>query len=95
MAILHGPGRYFLCRHCYDLVYESRRDNAMDCALHKAQSVRERLGGSANIMEPFPEKPKGMHWKTYERLWWEHHEAEMEQLIGMREWLARLEMKVG
>jgi hypothetical protein len=67
----------------------------MDCALHRAQSVRERLGRSANMMEPFPEKPKGMHWKTYERLWWEHHEAEMEQLIGMREWLARLEMKVG
>ena len=27
------------------------------------------------MMEPFPEKPKGMHWKTYERLWQEHHEA--------------------
>jgi hypothetical protein len=25
-----------------------------------------------------------MHWKTYERLWWEHHEAEMEQLIGIQ-----------
>jgi hypothetical protein len=36
------------------------------------------------MMEPFPEKPKGMHWSTYERLWWEHHEADMEQLAGMR-----------
>jgi len=95
VAILYGPGKYFLCRHCYDLVYESKRDNAMYRALHKAQSIRERLGGSANMMEPFPEKPKGMHWKTYERLWWEHHEAEMEQLAGMREWLDKFEKKVG
>jgi hypothetical protein len=35
------------------------------------------------MMEPFPEKPKGMRWRTYERLFWEHHEAEMEQLIGI------------
>jgi hypothetical protein len=46
-------------------------------------------------MEPFPEKPKGMHWKTYERLWWEHHEAEVEQLIGMRAWLDKMQKKVG
>ncbi len=95
VAVLYGPGRYFLCRHCYDLAYQSQRDNAMDRALHKAQSIRERLGGSANMMEPFPEKQKGMHWKTYERLWQEHHEAEMEQFAGMREWLDKLEKKVG
>jgi hypothetical protein len=23
VAILYGPGKYFLCRHCYDLRYES------------------------------------------------------------------------
>ena len=94
VAVLYGPGRYFLCRHCYDLVYESQRENAIYRALHKAQSIRKRLGGSANMMEPFPEKPKGMHWSTYERLCWEHREAEMEQLAGMREWLDKLEKKV-
>jgi hypothetical protein len=64
-------------------------------ALHPAEKIRDRLGGSANMMEPFPEKPKGMHWRTYEGIWWEHHEAEMAQLEGMREWLDRLEKKVG
>ena len=58
VAVLYGPERYFLCRHCYDLVYESQRDNAMYRALHKAQSIRKRLGGSANMTEPFPQKPK-------------------------------------
>jgi hypothetical protein len=31
----------------------------------------------------------------YERLWWEHREAEMEQLVGMREWLDKFEKRVG
>jgi hypothetical protein len=95
VAILYGLGRYFLCRHCLDLVYESQRENGMTRALRRAQAIRERLGGSANMTKPFPEKPKGMQWETYDRLWWKHHEAEMEQLAGMREWLDRLEKKVG
>jgi hypothetical protein len=95
VALLYGPGRYFLCRRCYDLTYQSQRDNKMYRALHKAQEIRERLGGSMNMTKTFPEKPKGMHWKTYEQLWWEHHEADMAQLAGMREWLDRLEKKVG
>ena len=94
VAVLYGPGRYFLCRHCYELVYQSQRDNGMYRALHRAQKIRERLGGSANMMEPFPEKPKGMHWSTYERLFWEHYEAEMEQLTGMREWLDKFEKQL-
>src|SRR5215207_707057 len=95
VAVLYGPGRYFLCQHCYDLSYQSQRDTKMYWALHRAQDIRRRLGGSANMMEPFPEKPKGIHWKTYERHMWEHHEAEMEQLTEMREWLDKFEKKVG
>jgi len=95
VAVLYGAGRYFLCRHCYDLVYESQRESGMYRALHKAQAIRKRLGGSANMMEPFPEKPKGMHHETYWRLREEHDEADMEQLAGMREWLDRLKKKVG
>jgi hypothetical protein len=63
-------------------------------ALHRAQDIRRRLGGSANMTEPFPDKPKGMNWRTYERLWGEHHEAEMEQLVGMKEWLDKHEKRV-
>lgn len=95
VAVLYAPGRYFLCRHCHDLSYQSRRDNAMYRALHKAQSIQERLGGSANMTEPFPERPKGMHHETYRRLCEEHEEAELAQLTGMREWLDKLGSPAG
>ncbi len=95
VAVLYGPGKYFLCRHCYDLRYESQREDKKDRALRKAQKIRMRLGGSANMLEPFPERPKGMHYDTYMRLFLEHHEAEMEQLAGMREWSDKLQRQVG
>ncbi len=101
VAILYCPGKYFLCRYCYDLRYESQRQDKAGQALRRAQ-IRQRLGGSANMMEPLPERPKGMHLDTYMRLFWEHHEAEMEHLAGMRErldnmWegLDKLEKRVG
>jgi hypothetical protein len=27
-----------------------------------------RLGGSGNALEDFPDKPKGIHWRSYNRL---------------------------
>jgi hypothetical protein len=36
-----------------------------------------------------------MHHETYWRLREEYDEAEMAQLVGMREWLDKLEKKVG
>ena len=67
----------------------------MNRALRRAQTIRERLEGSANMTKPFPERPKGMNHETY---WWlreEHDKVEMAQLVGMREWLDKLEKKVG
>ena len=46
------------------------------------------------MMEPFPEKPKGMHHDTYTRLLWQHHEAEREHLAGMWEQLDKLQKQM-
>ena len=94
MAIIYGPGKYFLCRHCYDLRYESEREDKKDRALRRARKIKKRLGGSANMPEPFPERSKGMHHDTYERLRQECHEAEKEHLAGTRELLYKLQEQI-
>ena len=67
-AKLYGAGKYFLCRHCYNLAYASQAVSSRDRPLRIAQSIRIRLGGSGSIGEPFPLKPKGTHWVTYQQL---------------------------
>ncbi len=80
VAILYGAGKYFACRHCYRLAYPSTREDARDRALRKTRAIKARLGGSPALPAPFPPKPKGMHWRTYSRLFWEAHRLEMEFL---------------
>jgi len=66
-AILYWAG-VFACRSCHQLVYRSQRETASKRALRRAQAIRMTLGGSDNLEEAFPKKPKGMHWRRYERL---------------------------
>lgn len=68
VTALHSAGKYFLCRHCYGLNYQSQHEDFYDRQLSKAQSIRTKLGGSASLASPFPKKPKGMHWQTYRKL---------------------------
>lgn len=64
------------CRHCYQLAYESQREAAHDRALRRTQAIRMKLGGSGSLAEDFPERPKGMHWRTYSSLYQKAQEAE-------------------
>jgi hypothetical protein len=76
VAKLHGPGRYFLCRHCYRLAHASQSENVWDRLLRRANKIRHRLGGDAGMASPL-RKPKGMWRRTYERLVEEVFEAEI------------------
>jgi hypothetical protein len=76
VAILYANGSV-ACRSCRQLTYQSQQDSAKYRALHRAEDIRQNLGGSPCIVDPFPEKPQGMHWRTYERLALEATRAEM------------------
>ena len=67
-AVLYCAGELFACRRCWGLAYESQQETPMRRGVFQAQKIRMRLGGSVNLFEPFPEKPKRMHWLTYLRL---------------------------
>lgn len=83
VAILHGGG-IFACRHCYQLAYPSQRETYDDRAARKADKIRERLGWEQGILNPKGwRKPKGMHWRTFERLNKEHDAFVAMSLAGM------------
>ena len=83
-AILYFAKVAFACRRCCDLSYPSQRERAPDRALRRAQGLRMRLGGSANVLAPFPAKPPGMHWRTYSRHWRRASDAEQAFWSGAR-----------
>jgi hypothetical protein len=89
-AVLYGAGELFACRRCYGLAYESQQETPMRRGVFQAQKIRVRLGGSVNLFEPFPEKPKRMHWLTYLRLRARAEAAEHYSNVLTMQWLNRL-----
>jgi len=71
VAILYG-GAIFSCRHCFQLAYPSQREAFHDRAIRKADRIREKLGWEPGTANGHGLKPKGMHWRTFERLCAEH-----------------------
>lgn len=76
VAVLYGAGAWFLCRHCYRLPYSSQQETYADRMRRKARKIRDSLGASNNLMEPVWEKPRGMHWRTFNKdrsgFWYSH-----------------------
>ena len=91
VAKLYFKGVYFLCRHCHDLGYASQREALRTAPLRKARDIRWWLGGSEDIRDPFPERPKGMHRATYARLHDEYLDALEEHLGETAAYLGRID----
>ncbi len=93
VAVLYGAGKYFLCRHCYELTYRSQNESESDRMMRKARKIRERLGASPNIFTRVWKKPKGMHWRTFDRLWMMETEASYRSMTSMLNWLQEMDKK--
>ena len=79
VAVLHG-GRVFACRKCTRLAYRSQREADDDRAIRRASTIRRRLAWPAGILHDIGGKPKGMHWRTYWRLFAQHNDAQSSAL---------------
>jgi len=73
---LYGAGRLFACRQCHNLAYQSQCEDEAGRLLLKSHKIQRRLGGQPGSAYGFPDKPKGMHWRTYARLYAEYEAAE-------------------
>ena len=71
VAILFG-GAVFACRSCHKLAYYCQRETDDDRAMRRAETIRGRLGWLPGVDNPQGRKPKGMHWRTFDRLKAEH-----------------------
>ncbi|MDF1806853.1 hypothetical protein [Hyphomonas sp.] len=65
--VLYG-GAYFRCRQCYQATYPSQYETIRVRGLSRAERIRDQLGGEPGFLNPFPDKPKGMHWRSYRRI---------------------------
>lgn len=60
----------FACRHCLNLNYASQQANKLDRAADKSWRLRRALGCNEGFLFTSAEciaKPKGMHWRTFDR----------------------------
>lgn len=81
--ILYGGDR-FRCRTCHRLRYESQYEARWERDRTKAERIRRRLGDSTfpivGDCNPFPERPRGMWRRTYQRL--AQQDSELMQAAG-------------
>lgn len=68
VAKLYSVGHYYVCRHCGNLAYGSQNEDVTFRALSRADRLRRKLDPKGYWDDGVPDKPKGMHWRTYERL---------------------------
>lgn len=89
VAKLYSGGRYFLCRHCYRLTYESRSEARYDRHLRRANKLRQAIGGEPGTESLIPPRRKGQWARTYEAKLAKIIELEALADLKFGGWIAR------
>ena len=92
VAILYGD-RDFACRSCRGVGYSTQGVSPESRALDRAQRIRVRLGGSVDITQPLPERPKGMHFLTYMKYAMRAWRAEDQANAELIKWLDSIQQR--
>ena len=82
VAVIYA-GDVFACRQCHHLAYRCQRETDDYRATRRADTIRQRLGWEPGILNGAGWKPKGMHWRTFERLENRHDAHVSAALAGM------------
>ncbi len=94
VAKLYCAGRYYVCRHCGDLAYSSQREDAATRALSRANRLRRKINPASYLADIFPDKPKGMHRRTYARLAHAALAADHETTMAWNNQMASIEARL-
>ncbi len=94
VAILYHRAGRFRCRRCHGLTYLSQRKRPPERALRRAQNIRMRLGGVANLTAPFPDRPRYMRHRKYDHLRMVAEASEAAWLRSMSRWADRLRKQI-
>lgn len=87
---LYAAGRFYLCRHCNGLTYASCNETRSIRAIGRSNRIRKRLGGVPGMASSFPDRPRRMWRRTYERLKSAAMDAEATAQVGLAHRLSLL-----
>lgn len=96
VARLYGS-TMFACRHCLRLNYRSQQASKRDRATDRSFDLRCALGCDEGFLirpAEFIRKPKGMHWRTFERKVEQLKEVDARALADAAAMLGIIERKV-
>ncbi len=87
-AVVYSCGKYFACRVCGNLTYQTSNETTMDRRFSKANKLRKRIGANPGAFNSLPYfKPKGMHQQTWDRI---RNKIQCLEHIGIAEMGRRL-----
>lgn len=86
--ILYQRYGYYRCRTCCNLAHASQLECSHYRMINRAYKLLRRIHKDACLMLPIPEKPKGMHGYTYQRIVREveHIRGNVGSVLNIREW---------
>lgn len=89
-GVLYLSGGQCACRHCFKLAYQSECETDQDRLFRKANNIRAILGWRPGIAYPNGAKPKGMHWKTFNRMK-AQHDSTVQRILGYdAQWIEKI-----